>query len=226
VRVRLARRRERLADDGDASLRPCDARDDVGDAVRLVREHGHDDGLVDDVPRVDEAREVGELTADAVERHAPRLVEGQGVHPRRLDGVPHERVTLEPHAALGEPSGGGADALGLRDAGSRFEVAAVEGQRRGVEDPEPVLRERGGIRLAIGVRDELETRRAEAEGVPGLRDLDLAFGERRTVRADEPEEALADPVGGGVRAVRLSHRGGPRRRRAAGVCGRRRASRP
>ena len=180
-------------------------------AFSAVREDGHDDRLVDGVPGRDAALEARHDLADPGAQQALDLVEGQAQQPVGLHRVPHQRVALEPDA----PRPASQSATRLRRAASRHApfrlvTAPVEGQRRGVEQPQPevgvalevergvraeALDPGGGLRIgAAHHAHEVERDVAECERVAPLLHGDAGVGERRAVEVEQRQLDLAVSV--------------------------------
>ena len=108
----------------------------------LLVEHGHDDGLVDHVPGVDHAGEVGDLAPiRARTRRSPRRSVRSSSHGGasvcQTSGWP---LTATPRSANQRAAVSSRARVGPAPHG--FEAAPVERQRRGVEQVEPELGER------------------------------------------------------------------------------------
>ena len=158
------------------------------DAVLAAVEDRHDHDLVDHVPRVDEAGEVGDVAPDPGELDVDDLVDRQLGQPVGRHGVPAQRVALEPDAAVGEPARRGEDPRGVRPAADGLEAAPVERQRREVEQVEegrgrPLGDDPGARRRARRSRGRRRRSRCRRTGTGG------AAGRRRP-----PRPATGAPV--------------------------------
>src|ERR1035437_9976856 len=113
--------------------------------------------------------------------------------------MPAQRMTLDGHAAVGEPAGGGEQPGGVGAASLGLEPAPVERQRGEVEDRQPFLGQPLQLRallaldLVVGQRNEVEADVAEEKLVVTLRDRDLPVGERRSAERNG-DDRVCGPV--------------------------------
>src|SRR5699024_9506310 len=159
------------------------------DGVLLGLEHRQDHGLVDRIPLLDEAREVGGLAGDALTDQPLDLGVVLLQQPGGGERVPQQRVPLQAHPVAAHPLGQAQQPVGVRLSRDGLEPAPVEGQGSHVEQVQP----QPGVLVGL-LGTQLEGRAAEAEVVADLREAGLLARTGLTVLVEDPQAEGLDPV--------------------------------